>query len=268
MHRTHTDASILLTATCDSLDLLFGAMTRIEGSATRVALVDASESVPLTRALRDLLSGSFPGARAIPTGFPLLPADPNCVLRPVGMHEGRFRLVHRHVLGVSPQPRATVRPGGRPGPGHVHKVVVLLSIRLHELVDAARSRSCAGWRSVGAPRETRSRAWRRPRRCRTRSPWPSQSCPQRRIPNTTKLSDLSRVNCSRSGASLRQCGQWGAQNQNSRGLSPTVSERRLTAAIVVDGSASRYREGRPSTRRSCMSVGQQHVVGFAGIQSE
>ncbi len=82
-HRTHTDAWSLLTTTCDYLDVVFGAMTRTEGSLTRDALL-----VSLSRADYETAWGSrirfAPDDRNGSDHFRILRADPYCVLNSWG----------------------------------------------------------------------------------------------------------------------------------------------------------------------------------------
>jgi hypothetical protein len=82
-HRIHTDAWSLATSTCDFLDVVFGAMTRIDGPFTRAALVDvlSTADYETDRGARiRFAAGDRNGAER----FRVLKADPECVLNTWG----------------------------------------------------------------------------------------------------------------------------------------------------------------------------------------
>ena len=82
-HRFHTDAWSLMTSTCDYLDVVFSAVSRVDGPLTRdsfvAALSETSYEAAHGQSLRfsaDDLYGS--------DSFRVLSADPNCVLNDWG----------------------------------------------------------------------------------------------------------------------------------------------------------------------------------------
>ena len=82
-HRFHTDAWNLLTSTCDYLDVVFGAMARVDGELTREAfLAELTDSTYETAygALVRFAPGDFIGYDS----FRLLSADYGCVLNTWG----------------------------------------------------------------------------------------------------------------------------------------------------------------------------------------
>ena len=82
-HRYHTDAWSLLTATCDYLDVVFGAMSRVNGPLTREAFLAALGETDYTAAHGQRLrftAGDLYGSDS----FRVLSADPNCVLNDWG----------------------------------------------------------------------------------------------------------------------------------------------------------------------------------------
>ena len=78
-HRTHTDAWNLITATCDSLDLVFAAMTRVAWPLTREALIDALALTDYETAHGSRISFA-PDDHNGSDRFRVLRADPDCVL--------------------------------------------------------------------------------------------------------------------------------------------------------------------------------------------
>ena len=78
-HRTHTDAWNLITATCDSLDVVFAAMTRVTGPLTREALIGVLSTTDYRTAHGSRISFA-PDDRNGSEHFRVLRADPNCVL--------------------------------------------------------------------------------------------------------------------------------------------------------------------------------------------
>ena len=78
-YRVHTDAWNLITATCDSLDVVFGAMTRVAGPLTREALIDALGATDYETAHGSRITFG-PDDRNGPDRFRVLQADPDCVL--------------------------------------------------------------------------------------------------------------------------------------------------------------------------------------------
>ena len=91
-HRTHTDAWNLITATCDSLDLVFAAMTRVAGPLTREALIDALALTDYETAHGSRISFA-PDDHNGSDRFRVLRADPDCVLDEWGCMRARERLV-------------------------------------------------------------------------------------------------------------------------------------------------------------------------------
>ncbi len=82
-HRYHTDAWSLLTATCDYLDVIFGAASRVEGPLTREAFVaELQETVYITAHGQHVhfTADDFYGSDS----FRVLRADPTCVLNDWG----------------------------------------------------------------------------------------------------------------------------------------------------------------------------------------
>ena len=82
-HRYHTDAWSLLTATCDYLDVVFGAMSRVNGPLTREAFLAALGETDYMAAHGQRLrftAGDLYGSDS----FRVLSADPNCVLNDWG----------------------------------------------------------------------------------------------------------------------------------------------------------------------------------------
>ncbi len=82
-HRAHTDAWNLTTLTCEFLDVVFGAMTRIDGPIDRASLLDALSRTDYVTARGSHLrftSGDHNGAQL----FRVLRADPDCVLNQWG----------------------------------------------------------------------------------------------------------------------------------------------------------------------------------------
>ena len=77
--RTHTDAWNLITGTCDSLDLVFAAMTRVAGPLTREALVSALALTDYETAHGSRI-GFDTDDRDGSDRFRVLRADPDCVL--------------------------------------------------------------------------------------------------------------------------------------------------------------------------------------------
>lgn len=82
-HRIHTDAWSLTTSTCDYLDVVFGAITRIDGPLTHEALLEALASTDYETAQGSLIRFG-PGDRNGSDRFRVLRADPDCVLNPWG----------------------------------------------------------------------------------------------------------------------------------------------------------------------------------------
>lgn len=82
-HRFHSDAWNVLTTTCDSMDIVFSAISRIEGPATSEAFVNALADTHYETAFGSLVkfdrTDRFGSDR-----FRVLQADPNCVLDPWG----------------------------------------------------------------------------------------------------------------------------------------------------------------------------------------
>lgn len=82
-HRTHTDAWNLITSTCEFLDVVFGAMTRIDGPLNRESLLDALHMTDYESARGSHIrfaTGDHNGAER----FRVLRADPGCVLNEWG----------------------------------------------------------------------------------------------------------------------------------------------------------------------------------------
>lgn len=82
-HRFHTDAWSLLTATCDYLDVVFSAVSRVDGPLTREAfLAELQETSYVTAHGQHLhfTAGDPYGSDS----FRVLGADPNCVLNDWG----------------------------------------------------------------------------------------------------------------------------------------------------------------------------------------
>lgn len=82
-HRFHTDAWSLMTATCDYLDVLFSAVSRVDGPLTRESFVAALSRTDYRAAHGQRLrftTGDLYGS----DGFRVLGADPNCVLNDWG----------------------------------------------------------------------------------------------------------------------------------------------------------------------------------------
>ena len=78
-HRAHTDAWNLITATCDSLDLVFAAMSRVAGPLAREALIDALALTDYETAHGSRISFA-PDDHNGSNRFRVLRADPDCVL--------------------------------------------------------------------------------------------------------------------------------------------------------------------------------------------
>ena len=82
-HRFHTDAWSLMTATCDYLDVVFSAVSRVNGPLTREAFLAALTETDYTAAHGQTLkftAGDLYGSDS----FRVLSADPNCVLNDWG----------------------------------------------------------------------------------------------------------------------------------------------------------------------------------------
>ncbi len=82
-HRTHTDAWNLTTLTCEFLDVVFGAMTRIDGPLNQESLLDALSMTDYETARGSHIrfgAGDHNGAER----FRVLRADPDCVLNEWG----------------------------------------------------------------------------------------------------------------------------------------------------------------------------------------
>ncbi len=82
-HRYHTDAWSLLTATCDYLDVVFGAASRVEGPLTREAFLAEMRETDYRAAHGQRLrfaAGDPYGS----DGFRVLGADPDCILNEWG----------------------------------------------------------------------------------------------------------------------------------------------------------------------------------------
>ena len=82
-HRYHTDAWSLLTATCDYLDVVFSAVSRVDGPLTREGFVAALGETDYVAAHGQNLrfgAGDLYGSDS----FRVLSADPNCVLNDWG----------------------------------------------------------------------------------------------------------------------------------------------------------------------------------------
>ena len=82
-HRFHTDAWSLLTATCDYLDVVFGAVSRVKGPLTSEAFLATLGETDYTAAHGQSLkftAGDLYGSDS----FRVLSADPNCVLNDWG----------------------------------------------------------------------------------------------------------------------------------------------------------------------------------------
>ena len=82
-HRFHTDAWNLLTSVCDYLDVIFGAISRVDGPLTRDAFMEAMAGTHYETALGSLIkydrTDYFGSDR-----FRVLRADPSCVLNSWG----------------------------------------------------------------------------------------------------------------------------------------------------------------------------------------
>lgn len=78
-HRFHTDAWNLITSTCDYLDIIFGAISRVDGPLTQQAFLEA-----LSETDHETVHGSLIKFTAEDRfgndRFRMLKADPNCVL--------------------------------------------------------------------------------------------------------------------------------------------------------------------------------------------
>lgn len=82
-HRFHTDAWSLMTSTCDYLDVVFSAVSRVNGPLTRESFVAALSETSYTAAHGQKVrfsAGDFYGSDS----FRVLSADPNCVLNDWG----------------------------------------------------------------------------------------------------------------------------------------------------------------------------------------
>ena len=82
-HRYHTDAWSLLTATCDYLDVVFSAVSRVDGPLTREAFVAELRETDYRAAHGQPLrfgAGDSYGS----DGFRVLGADPDCILNEWG----------------------------------------------------------------------------------------------------------------------------------------------------------------------------------------
>ena len=82
-HRFHTDAWSLMTATCDYLDVVFSAVSRVNGPLTREAFLAALSETDYQAAHGQSLrftAGDLYGSDS----FRVLSADPNCVLNDWG----------------------------------------------------------------------------------------------------------------------------------------------------------------------------------------
>ena len=82
-HRFHTDAWSLLTATCDYLDVVFSAVSRVNGPLTREAFLAALSETDYTAAHGQTLKFTA-GDPYGSDSFRVLSADPNCVLNDWG----------------------------------------------------------------------------------------------------------------------------------------------------------------------------------------
>ena len=82
-HRFHTDAWNMLTAVCDYLDVIFGAISRVDGPLTRGAFVEAMAGTHYETAFGSLVKydrTDYSGSDR----FRVLKADPACVLNSWG----------------------------------------------------------------------------------------------------------------------------------------------------------------------------------------
>ena len=77
--RVHTDAWGLMTATCEYLDILFGAMTRVDGPLTRESVLAALNMTDYETAQGSLIRFA-PEDHNGSDRFRVLKADPSCVL--------------------------------------------------------------------------------------------------------------------------------------------------------------------------------------------
>lgn len=82
-HRIHTDAWDLITSTCDLLDVVFGAMTRVDGPLTPASLLDALSTTDY-ETFRGSRIRFAAGDRNGAERFRVLRADPDCVLNQWG----------------------------------------------------------------------------------------------------------------------------------------------------------------------------------------
>ena len=82
-HRVHSDAWNLITSTCDSLDVLFAAMSRVDGSLTRSALVAELQNTDYETAFGSRIVFGPDDAFGADL-LRVLKADPDCVLNEWG----------------------------------------------------------------------------------------------------------------------------------------------------------------------------------------
>lgn len=78
-HRPHTDGWNLITSVCDHLDVVFSALTRIEGSIDHLSFIDSLNQTHYEVGNGSLISFS-PSNRNGAQRFRLLAVDPTCVL--------------------------------------------------------------------------------------------------------------------------------------------------------------------------------------------
>ncbi len=82
-YRLHTDAWVLLTSLCDTLDALFAAVSRAEMPLTNESMATALATTSF-EAPHGLLIAFDSGNQFSPSRMRLLKADPNCALNPWG----------------------------------------------------------------------------------------------------------------------------------------------------------------------------------------
>ena len=78
-HRFHTDAWNLITSTCDYLDIIFGAISRVDGPLTHQAFLEALSATDYETVHGSLIKFTAEN-RFGNDRFRMLKADPNCVL--------------------------------------------------------------------------------------------------------------------------------------------------------------------------------------------
>ena len=105
-HRIHTDAWGVITSTCDFLDVVFGAMTRLDGPLTHAALLDALSMTDYEtgRGSRIRFAAGDPnGAER----FRVMSADPDCVLNQWGCMRAISDWFSAYADSTDPLPEAT-----------------------------------------------------------------------------------------------------------------------------------------------------------------